>query len=149
MKVSDAGTAAATFGFARILATSVGLVLGEAVFQNTMHKQYIALDASLGPMIASTLADGGAEASVFTIDTLPTDQMTVSRNAYYSSLRNVWILQTVFAGVGLIIICFIKGRQLSQDHEIVQTGLLVEERRIAEAGKERLGNRAEKQSDKV
>ena len=149
VKVSDVGTATATYGFALNLATSVGLVLGEVVFQNTMHKQYVALDASLGPKLASTLANGGAEGSVFTIDTLPTEQMTVSRNAYYSSLRNVWILQTAFAGAGLVVICFIKGRQLTREHEVVQTGLQVEERRAAEAEKERLDNRTEKQNDTV
>ena len=149
VKVSDVGTATATFGFARNLATSVGLVLGEVVFQNTMHQPYVALDASLGPKLASTLADGGAEASVFTIDTLPKEQIIVSRNAYYSSIRNVWILQTAFAGAGLLVICFIKGRKLSRDHETVQTGLQVEERRVAEAEKERLGDRAEKQNDAV
>lgn len=149
VKISDAGTATATFGFVFNLATSVGLVLGEVVFQNTMHKQYVALDASLGPVLASTLANGGAEASVFTIDTLPTAQMAVSRNAYYSSIRNVWILQTAFAGVGFVVICSIKGRQLSRDHEIIQTGLEVEERRAAEAEKERLGDRGEEQNNAV
>ena len=149
VKVSDVGTATATFGFARNLATSVGLVLGEVVFQNTMHKQYATLNASLGPMLAGTLSDGGAEASVFVIDTLPKEQMTVARNAYYSSLRNVWILQTVFAAVGVVFICFIKGRQLSQDHEVVETGLEVEGRRAAEAEKERLGNRGDGQNGAV
>lgn len=67
VKVSDVGTATATFQFARNLATSVGLVIGGVVFQNTMHKQYATLDGSLGPMLASKLSDGGAEASVFVI----------------------------------------------------------------------------------
>ncbi len=149
VKVSDVGTATATFGFARNLATSVGLVIGEVVFQNTMHKQYTALNASLGPMLASTLSDGGAVSSVFVIDTLPRDQMTVSRNAYYLSLRNVWILQTAFAAAGLLSSCFIKGRQLSKDHEVVKTGLEVEERRAVEAEKERLGNRAEERNGAI
>lgn len=75
--------------------------------------------------------------------------MTVARNAYYLSLRNVWILQTAFAAVGLVFICFIKGRQLSQDHEVVETGFEVEKRRAAEAEKERMGNRGDRQNGAV
>ena len=143
VKISDVGTATATLGFARNLATSVGLVIGEVVFQNIMHKQYAPLEASLGLTLAGALANGGAVASVFVVDSLPTEQKAVSRDAYYVSLRDVWILQTAFAAAGLLLIYFIRGRQLSQDHEVVETGLDVEERRAAEVEKERLGTRTD------
>ncbi|GAB7353926.1 hypothetical protein MBLNU459_g4534t1 [Dothideomycetes sp. NU459] len=149
VKISDAGTAAATFGFVRNLATSMGLVIAGVVFQSAMHKQYPALDASLGPALATTLANGGAESSVFYVDTLPEEQKTVARNAYYSSLRDVWILQTAFAAAGLICICFIKGQQFSQEHETVETGLDVEERRAEQVKEERQRNRAGGQTEAV
>lgn len=139
VKVSDSGTATAAFGFARNLATSIGLVVAEVVFQQSMNKRYTFLAASLGPKLAGTLADGGAEASVFVVDKLPTAQRTVARNAYSSSLRNVWITQTTFAAAALCVICFIRSKHLSKDHEVVETGLEVEARRAEEAKRDHKG----------
>ncbi|KAF1344119.1 hypothetical protein BDV97DRAFT_75307 [Delphinella strobiligena] len=64
VKVSDHGTAVATFGFARYLATSIGLVVAEAIFQATINKQCSTLKTSLGPTLAKTLTDGGASQRV-------------------------------------------------------------------------------------
>lgn len=144
VKVSGHGTAVATFGFARNLATSIGLVVAEVIFQNTINKQYFTLETSLGPTLANTLTDGGAEASVFVVDALPTGQKTVARHAYYISIRDVWILQTAFAAVALVLICFIKANKLSHDHEVVETGLEVEERRVAEVMEERKERQAKR-----
>ncbi len=145
VKSSDVGTATSTFSFARNLATSIGLVLGEAVFQNAMRGQYTRLSGPLGPELAGILANGGAASSVFTVDKLPADQKTVARDAYYIAIRDIWILQTAFSAVGLVAICFIKGRVLSKDHTVVETGLEVEARRAAELEKERMGGRAGRQ----
>lgn len=143
VKMSDTGTAAATFGFARNLATSIGLVIAQVVFQDVMLKQYTTLETSLGPTLAGKLANGGAESSVFQIDTLPAAQKTVARDAYYTSIRDVWIMQTAFAVVGLVCICFIRGQELSEEHKVIETGLEVERLRANEAKLERSGNRTD------
>ena len=137
VKTEDQGTAVAAFSFARNLATGVGVVLGEVVFQNVMHKQSNKLNASLDPSFAARLANGGAAASVFDVDHLPDDQKNVARDAYYTSIRDVWIMQTAFAAVALLAICFIRGRTLSEDHTVVETGLDVEARRTEQLEKER------------
>lgn len=139
VKMSDTGTAAATFGFARNLATSIGLVIAQVVFQNVMLKQYTTLEASLGSTLAGKLAGGSAESSLSQIDTLPAAQRELARNVYYTSIRDVWLLQTAFAAVGLLCICFIRGQQLSEEHEIIETGLEVERLRATAAKQERLG----------
>lgn len=145
VKSSDVGTATSTFSFVRNLATSIGLVLGEVVFQNVMHGQYKKLSGPLGPELAGILANGGAASSVFTVNKLPTDQKTAARDAYYIAIRGLWILQTAFSAVGLVIVCFIRGRILSKAHTVVETGLEVEAQRAAELEKERLGGRAGRQ----
>ena len=143
VKSSDVGTATSTFSFARNLATSIGLVLGEVVFQNVMSRQYAKLSGILGPELAHILADGGAASSVFAVDKLPESMRTAARDAYYMAIRDIWILQTAFSAVGLVAIYFIQGRMLSKDHTIVDTGLEVEARRAAELKVERRGGRAE------
>ena len=145
VKSSDVGTATSTFSFVRNLATSIGLVLGEVVFQNVMHGQNNKLSGPIGPQLAATLANGGAVSSVFTVNQLPADQKTAAQDAYYIVICDLWILQTAFSAVGLVAICFIRGRALSEDHTVVETGLEFEARRAAELEKERMGGRAVRQ----
>ena len=133
---SDEGTAVATFGFARNLATSVGLVIGEVVFQNVINKKYDVLAPALGPRLAGQICNGDAESSIFTIKTLPSAQKTLAQNAFYDSIRDVWILQTAFAAVGLLFAVLIKAKDLSKEHEVVETGLETENKR-AELNKQR------------
>ena len=142
VKSSDVGTATSTFSFVRNLATSIGLVLGEVVFQNVMSGQYNQLSAPLGPELAGILANGGAASSVFTVNKLPAAQKTAARDAYYIAIRDLWILQTAFSAIGLVTVCFIRSRVLSKDHTVVETGLEVEAQRAAELEKERMGGRA-------
>jgi hypothetical protein len=137
-KRSDVATATSAFSFARNSATSIGLVLSEVVFQNVMRGQYSKLSGLLGPELAGTLTNGGAASSVFTVDNLPADQQRVARDTYYIAIRDLWILQTAFSAVGLVAICFIKGRVLSKDHTVVETGLEVEAQRAAEIEKKRM-----------
>ena len=122
-------TVTATLGFTRNLATAIGVVVGNVVFQNSMLKQESYLKASLGPEVAELLSGKNAESSVFLVDKLPTLQRDIARAAYYSALRNVWLTAVAFAAAGLITCVFIKGRELSKVHEKVETGLAAEERK--------------------
>lgn len=122
-------TVTATLGFTRNLATAIGVVVGNVVFQNSMLKQESYLKASLGPEVAELLSGKNAESSVFLVDKLPTLQRDIARAAYYSALRNVWLTAVAFAAAGLITCVFIKGRELSRVHEKVETGLAAEERK--------------------
>jgi hypothetical protein len=92
----DIATATATFGFIRSLATAIGVVIGSVVFQNEMQKQSASLVASLGPKLAGTLSGGSAGASVGIVSSLPPAQRTIARQAFYKSLRTMWILFGMF-----------------------------------------------------
>ncbi|KFZ10250.1 hypothetical protein V501_05273 [Pseudogymnoascus sp. VKM F-4519 (FW-2642)] len=119
----------ATLGFTRNLATAIGVVVGNVVFQNSMLKQEPHLKANLSPQAAEMLSGKNAEASVFFVNTLPALERDIARAAYYASLRNVWLTAIAFAAAGLISCIFIKGRKLSKVHEKVETGLAAEERK--------------------
>lgn len=120
---SDEATAVSTFGFARNLATSIGVVAGGVVFQNVIHKKYDVLTAALGPALAARICNGDAESTIFTVDNLAPALRTIARNAFYDSLRDVWILMTALAAAGLVFAMLIKEETLSTEHTAVETGL--------------------------
>ncbi|KAH9903816.1 major facilitator superfamily domain-containing protein [Xylariomycetidae sp. FL2044] len=119
----DIASATSTFAFIRQIATSVSVVIGGVVFQNGMQSQYSRLRAELGPDLANQLSGGSAGASVGLVASLRGDEATVARQAYWNSLQTMFIMYTVFAGVGLLITPFIAQRQLSKDHQEHKTGL--------------------------
>ena len=123
VKAQDYATATAAFGFMRNLATSIGIVIGNVVFQNRMLKQGAILTEILGPQVAELFYGGAAEASVRIINALPDAQKVVVRNSYYTSLRGIWFLAVALAGSGLLLILFIKVEKLSRVHEQIKTGL--------------------------
>jgi len=140
---NDEATAVATFGFSRNLATSIGVVTGGVVFQNVIHKKYDTLAPSLGPSLADQICNGDAESTIFTINALPLAQKTLARGAFYDSVRDVWILMTAFAAVGLLFAALIKEKDLSKEHEVVQTGLETEKKRAELNQQNRINNKLE------
>jgi hypothetical protein len=124
----DIATATATFGFTRNLSTSISVVIGGVVFQNEMQKRYPALVAALGLQTANALSGGSAGASVGLVKQLPPAQRAIARNAFYQSLRTMWIMYVAFAGLGLLISFFIGNQKLSKEHQVTKTGLAEEEK---------------------
>lgn len=123
----DIATATATFGFTRNLSTSISVVIGGVVFQNEMQKRYPSLVAALGMGTANSLSGGSAGASVGIVSALPAAQRTIARDAFYGSLRTMWIMYVAFAALGLVISIFIGNQVLSSEHEVTKTGLAEEE----------------------
>jgi hypothetical protein len=123
----DIATATATFGFTRNLSTSISVVIGGVVFQNEMQKRYASLVASLGSSIANELSGGSAGASVGIVAQLPPAQRAIARDAFFQSLRTMWIMYVAFAGLGVVISLFIGNQKLSKEHQVTKTGLAEEE----------------------
>ncbi|KAK1757802.1 major facilitator superfamily domain-containing protein [Echria macrotheca] len=119
----DMASATATYGFIRQLSTAVSIVIGGVVFQNGMQAQYPALVSELGPEIANLLSGANAASSVSLVNKLPDHQREIARDAYFDSLRTMYIMYAVFAGVGLICSFFIGHRVLSKQHQEHKTGL--------------------------
>jgi EmrB/QacA subfamily drug resistance transporter len=142
----DIATATATFGFTRTIATAISVVVGSVVFQNEMQKRYPALLAALGPKLANQLKGGSAGASVGIVRALPPAQREIARDAFWHSLRIMWIMYVVFSALGLFISLFISKNTLSKEHQTVKTGLAEEEKARKEAlekkkaGKEQLAD---------
>ncbi|RYP83376.1 hypothetical protein DL770_005396 [Monosporascus sp. CRB-9-2] len=119
----DVASATSTFGFVRQLSTSISVVIGGVIFQNSMEKQYPSLLAALGPEIANQLSGGNAAGNVGLVASLPGDQGDLAKAAYWHALRNVYIFSTAVAGVGLLLSPLIGSNVLSKEHKEYKTGL--------------------------
>jgi EmrB/QacA subfamily drug resistance transporter len=145
----DIGTATATLGFIRQLATSTSVVIGEVVFQNEMKKKAGALVRVLGPKLAIQLGGANAGANTRLIDALPDNEKGVVRTAFADSLQPMWIMYTVFAGVGFLTVFLIRKKVLSAQHEETKTGLEAEKENAAQRTAEREAKRESKRQSQL
>ncbi|KAL3475405.1 major facilitator superfamily domain-containing protein [Aspergillus californicus] len=121
----DTATATATFGFVRNIAMALSVVLGGVVFQNSMLLRKSRLvDAGLSDTLLSEFAGAEAAANVLAVkDVADPFQRQAVKDAFSWSIRNIWILYTALAAVGLVASAFITKRQLSREHVETKTGL--------------------------
>jgi hypothetical protein len=119
----DMASATGTFAFVRQLFTSISIVIGGVVFQNGMQHQYPQLLEELGPDVANLLSGSNAASSVGLVSQLPEAQRQVAMEAYYQSLRTMYIMYVAFAGLGLLVSFLVGSRKLSKDHTEHKTGL--------------------------
>lgn len=121
----DTATATSSIGFTRNVAMSMSIVFGSVVFQNSMDGRTAGLRAAgLNEHIVEALSGGQAAANINVIKQIadPTQQRVVE-DAFAASLRNMWILYTCVAAVGLLASAFIKHKTLSKEHTETKTGI--------------------------
>jgi hypothetical protein len=123
----DTATATATSMFVNNLATSLSVVIGGVLFQNSMDIRVTSLTSppiNLHSNITDLLSGGGAAANVMLVGSIedPTQRSAV-REAYSWSMRNVWILYTGISALAVVTSVFIKKHHLRKDHVETKTGL--------------------------
>lgn len=144
----DIGTATATLGFLRQLATSSSVVIGEVVFQNSMRAKSSTLASSLGPERAEQLSGANAGANTRLIATLPADQRSVVRRAFANSLVPMWIMYTAMAAAALLAGLAIQKKKLTKEHEETKTGLEAEKENAEARKAEKEAKRASKRASR-
>ncbi|KAJ9136938.1 MFS drug transporter [Pleurostoma richardsiae] len=122
---ADTASATATLGFIRNLATSLSIVLGGVVFQNSMAARQSSLAAAgLSESVLEDLSGDQAAANVDIIKSIhDVAQRQAVQNAFAWSLRNMFIMYTSAAAVVLVASAFIKQRRLSTEHNETKTGI--------------------------
>lgn len=125
VRQDDVATATATFGFVRNLATSMSIVIGGVVIQNSMAMQKPQLMAAgLSPSLLNDFTGGDAAANVEIIKTIAdAGQREAVKKAFAYSLRNMWILMAAVGGVSCLVSVFIGRAHLSEDHVETTTGI--------------------------
>ena len=125
--VSQANTASATatMGFMNNIATSLSLVLGGVVFQNSMTARQSSLAAAgLSKSILEALSGDQAAANVgITKSIQDAAQRHVVLDAFAWSLRNMFIMYTCVPAVAMVASVFIKQRHLRMEHTETKTGI--------------------------
>lgn len=125
VKQDDVATATATFGFVRNLATSMSIVIGGVVIQNSMAtRKSDLMSAGLSSSLLKDFTGGDAAANIEIIKTIVDGgQRAAVKDAFAYSLRNMWILMTAMSGVGLAVSIFIAKTHLSKEHVETTTGI--------------------------
>lgn len=121
----ETATATSTLGFIRNLGTSLSVVIGGVLFQDGMQLRKSNLQQQgLPSELIANLTGGDAAANVITILGAATPaQKVIVQEAFAWSLRNVWIMCTALAGVGILASGFITKQVLSKEHTETKTGL--------------------------
>jgi MFS family permease len=125
LEPKDVGAGTSTFGFVRMLAGAIGVVLGQVIFQSQMrtHTQSF-FDAGVPASLVADLARGSTISTSTGSDLgLSLAQNTLIRQAKTQSLSKMWILYTLLSGLGFLASMGIRKKALSRDHEEFKTGL--------------------------
>ncbi|KAE9967482.1 hypothetical protein EG328_008172 [Venturia inaequalis] len=138
----DIAAGTATFQFTRNLATSISVVVGGVVFQNTVSGESARLITILGPPLATRLSGFNAVANVALIDSLPASQKSQVRAIFADSMRNLWIMYVCVSAVALVVSLLITKQALNREHETTRTGLEEEEIKRRERVERRKGKKA-------
>jgi hypothetical protein len=114
VETADMAIATALFGFVRSLSTSISVVVGGVVFQNTIRNYSDKLSAVLGnASLAENFSAANATSSVFIVHTLDSIQQDAVKDAYVAGLREMWKMYAGIAGCGLVAALFMKKRSLA------------------------------------
>lgn len=127
----DTATATSTYSFLRNIATSLSVILGGVLFQNSMDIRVPSLAGppiNLPSNITMALTGGNAAANVFLANSIqyPIQKLAI-REAYAWSMRNIWIMYTSVSALALVCSVFIKRHHLRKDHVETKTGLKKQE----------------------
>jgi hypothetical protein len=115
------------------LATSLSIVLGGVVFQNSMDARQSSLAAAgLSESVLQALSGDRAAANVDIIKSIQdAAQRLVVQDAFAWSLRNMFIMYTCLATVAMVASTFVKQRHMSTEHTETKTGIQQLTERVA------------------
>jgi MFS family permease len=130
----DVATATSTLSFIRNIALTFSVILGGTVFQNSMDTQAAHLrSAGLSSDLLVLLSGKNAAANVMLGSTVDNPAWRIAIKESISwAIRNMWIMYTAFAAVGVVGSAFVSATHLSTDHTETVTGLVKEEKAIVE-----------------
>jgi hydrogenase/urease accessory protein HupE len=110
---ADTAVATALFGFIRSLSTSISVVIGGVVFQNTMREHSDKLSVVLGnASLAQDFSAANATSSVLVVQTLSLVQQGSVKDAYVGSLQAMWKMYAIVGGCGFLAALFMKSHVL-------------------------------------
>lgn len=132
VKQQDVATATSTLNFVRVLFIAISVIVGGTVFQNSMDKQseHLMNVVGLSPSVAQEFTGNAAAANVALVAQIidPVQQEAV-KEAYAWAIRNMWIMYTGVAAMGVLASLFVATSTLAGDHVETVTGIRAEKAR--------------------
>ncbi|ETI23328.1 hypothetical protein G647_05128 [Cladophialophora carrionii CBS 160.54] len=121
----DMATATATLGVMRNIGVSLSIVIGGVIFQNGMRLERSSLQAhGLSTDLVDDLSGPDAATHINLISKVADQaQKLAIKQAFASSLRNLWITCTCMAALGLVAAGLVTRTELSKEHTETKTGL--------------------------
>ncbi|KAI0914486.1 major facilitator superfamily domain-containing protein [Ustulina deusta] len=113
----DTAAVVSSMNFARSIAIAISIVVGGVIFQNEMTAANPVLVTQIGAELGRQFNGDQATAKVEAINELPDQQQGVVRQAYFHSLRDVWIMYVAFAGLSLLFNIFVRAHHLSTENK--------------------------------
>lgn len=101
LQQEDIASATSTFSFVHNVAAAMSVALGGVVFQHGIENHLSTLQQTLDTTLASKFSGFEAGANINLISSLPPNQKIIVQSAYAAGLRNIWILNTSVATLGL------------------------------------------------
>ncbi|GME65511.1 putative MFS transporter [Neofusicoccum parvum] len=119
----DVSTATSTFGYIHNLSTAMATVIGSAVIQAGMGTQAARLEAVGLPLqLIEAFVGRKATSNVEMIREVgDVGQKAAVKDAFTSSLRNLWILCTILSAIGLLATALISRRRLPRSEQAPET----------------------------
>jgi hypothetical protein len=117
-RAQDAGHAAGFYSFVRVIGQSIGVALGNVIFQNQI-KQKLMSYPLLAPMAGQYSKEATTLVSVIKgmSEGLEKTQLI---QGYADGLKTIWIVMCVLSGVGLVASLWTKGYSLNQGLNTLQ-----------------------------
>jgi len=129
LKQTDVAVATSAFGFVRMVASAMSVVIGQVIFQSNLRTHLSAfLVSGIPPDLAAQLSGGNTVIAYDAVPGLDHHQQSVFREAATKSLAKVWLFYTVCSALGLVASLGIsQEKELSETHTETKTGLGAEE----------------------
>ncbi|KAF1814947.1 MFS general substrate transporter [Eremomyces bilateralis CBS 781.70] len=121
----DIAAGTSTFGFVRMLAGAMGIVLGQVLFAGQMGRRAITLlmsEVGLNPLVVSDLTKGSAITQIEAIKKLERPQQDFVAKQLAGSMSMMWVLYCVFSAVGLIISFGIGKYTMQKEKDTIRLG---------------------------
>ncbi|KAK9780714.1 hypothetical protein SCAR479_01900 [Seiridium cardinale] len=121
----SAATATSTLNFIRNVGITLSVVVGGTVFQSSIDARAASLRASgLPDELIQRFSGQSAMANVLSIGTVQNQAWKAAiEEAFSLAIKNMWILYTAAAFIGVVASVFVKQSHLSTEHVETVTGL--------------------------
>lgn len=134
-----------TFAFVRSIGTIWGVSIPAAIFNNRFD-QLLPLLGSSEAQASLSRGQAYERASKELVDSFPEPIRSGIISLYEQSLKRVWQIGIVFAGVGFLVIFLEKNLELRDEHEANEFGLVAGDKEKNTTGENREPGGAENQS---